>query len=197
MADNPIGTLVMTDPHHVTQLLQRWSGGDSRALDELTPLVYSEVRKLARSYLRRERPNHTLQPTALVNEAYIRLVDQRRVQWQSRAHFFGIAAQMMRRVLVDHARMRQAEKRGSGENAVVLDEALGVSAGRGLDLVRLDDALEALAVLDGRQARIVELRFFGELSIEETAEVVQVSPATVKREWAAARTWLRRELERR
>jgi RNA polymerase sigma factor (TIGR02999 family) len=197
MADNPIGTLVMTDPHHVTQLLQRWSGGDSRALDELTPLVYSEVRKLARSYLRRERPNHTLQPTALVNEAYIRLVDQRRVQWQSRAHFFGIAAQMMRRVLVDHARMRQAEKRGSGENAVVLDEALGVSAGRGLDLVRLDDALEALAVLDARQARIVELRFFGELSIEETAEVVQVSPATVKREWAAARTWLRRELERR
>jgi len=189
--------LPMTDPHHVTQLLQRWSGGDSRALDELTPLVYSEVRKLARSYLRRERPNHTLQPTALVNEAYIRLVDQRRVQWQSRAHFFGIAAQMMRRVLVDHARMRQAEKRGSGENAVVLDEALGVSAGRGLDLVRLDDALEALAVLDARQARIVELRFFGELSIEETAEVVQVSPATVKREWAAARTWLRRELERR
>ena len=187
----------MTDPHRVTQLLQRWSGGDSRALDELTPLVYSEVRKLARSYLRRERPNHTLQPTALVNEAYIRLVDQRRVQWQSRAHFFGIAAQMMRRVLVDHARMRQAEKRGSGENAVVLDEALGVSAGRGLDLVRLDDALEALAVLDARQARIVELRFFGELSIEETAEVVQVSPATVKREWAAARTWLRRELERR
>jgi RNA polymerase sigma factor (TIGR02999 family) len=189
--------LPMTDPHHVTQLLQRWSGGDSRALDELTPLVYSEVRKLARSYLRRERPNHTLQPTALVNEAYLRLVDQRRVQWQSRAHFFGIAAQMMRRVLVDHARMRQAEKRGAGENAVALDEALGVSTGRGLDLVRLDDALEALAALDARQARIVELRFFGELSIEETAEVVQVSPATVKREWAVARTWLRRELERR
>ena len=163
--------LPMTDPHHVTQLLQRWSGGDSRALDELTPLVYSEVRKLARSYLRRERPNHTLQPTALVNEAYLRLVD--------------------------HARMRQAEKRGAGENAVALDEALGVSTGRGLDLVRLDDALEALAALDARQARIVELRFFGELSIEETAEVVQVSPATVKREWAVARTWLRRELERR
>jgi RNA polymerase sigma factor (TIGR02999 family) len=187
----------MADSHNVTQLLQRWSGGDSRALDELTPLVYSEVRKLARSYLRRERPNHTLQPTALVNEAYIRLVDQRRVQWQNRAHFFGIAAQMMRRVLVDHARMRQAEKRGSGENAVVLDDALAVSADRGVDLVRLDDALEALAALDARQARIVELRFFGELTIEETAEVVQVSPATVKREWAAARTWLRRELERR
>jgi len=187
----------MTDPHRVTQLLQRWSGGDSRALDELTPLVYSEVRKLARSYLRRERPNHTLQPTALVNEAYIRLVDQRQVQWQSRAHFFGIAAQMMRRVLVDHARMRQAAKRGSGENDVVLDEALGVSADRSLDLVRLDDALEALAALDARQARIVELRFFGELNIEETAEVVQISPATVKREWAVARTWLRRELERR
>ena len=186
-----------TDQHRVTGLLQRWSGGDSKALDELTPLVYSEVRKLARSYLRRERSNHTLQATALVNEAYIRLVDQRKVQWQSRAHFFGIAAQMMRRVLVDHARTRNAEKRGSGEVPVVLDEALGVSNSRSLDLVRLDDALEALAALDARQAKIVELRFFGELSIEETAEVVRLSPATVKREWAAARTWLRRELERR
>src|SRR5262245_24034160 len=183
--------------HHVTQLLQRWSGGDSRALDELTPLVYSEVRNLARSYLRRERPNHTLQATALVNEAYLRLVDQRRVQWKNRAHFFGIAAQVMRRVLVDHARMRKAEKRGSGETPLVLDEALDVRADRNLDLVQLDDALDALAALDPRQAKIVELRFFGELSIEETAEVVKLSPATVKREWAAARAWLRRELERR
>ena len=184
-----------TSQHRVTQLLQKWSGGDSRALDELTPLVYSEVRKLARSYLRRERPDHTLQATALVNEAYIRLIDQRRVQWQSRAHFFGIAAQMMRRVLVDHARMRKADKRGSGAEAVVLDEAL-LSIERPVDLVRLDDALEALAALDPRQAKIVELRYFGELSIEETAEVVNLSPTTVKREWAAARTWLRRELDR-
>jgi RNA polymerase sigma factor (TIGR02999 family) len=194
---SPAKAMPETSQHRVTQLLQRWSSGDSRALDELTPLVYSEVRKLARSYLRRERPNHTLQATALVNEAYIRLVDQRSVQWKNRAHFFGIAAQVMRRVLVDHARMRKADKRGSGEAPLVLDEALDVSAGRSLDLVRLDDALEALATLDPRQAQIVELRFFGELSIEETAEVVKLSPATVKREWAAARAWLRRELERR
>ena len=184
-----------TSQHRVTQLLQKWSSGDSRALDELTPLVYSEVRKLARSYLRRERPDHTLQATALVNEAYIRLIDQRKVQWQSRAHFFGIAAQMMRRVLVDHARMRKADKRGAGAEAIVLDEAL-LSVERPVDLVRLDDALESLATLDPRQAKIVELRYFGELSIEETAEVVDLSPTTVKREWAAARTWLRRELER-
>jgi RNA polymerase sigma factor (TIGR02999 family) len=186
-----------TTQHHLTQLLQRWSAGDSRALDELTPLVYAEVRKLARRYLQRERPNHTLQATALVNEAYIRLIDQRSVQWKNRAHFYGIAAQVMRRVLVDHARMRKADKRGSGETPLVLDEALDVSADRGLDLVHLDDALKALAALDPRQAKIVELRFFGELSIEETAEVVRLSPATVKREWAAARIWLRRELERR
>jgi RNA polymerase sigma factor (TIGR02999 family) len=191
-----LALMAETSQHRVTQLLRKWSGGDSRALDELTPLVYAEVRKLARSYLRRERPGHTLQATALVNEAYIRLIDQRQVQWQNRAHFFGIAAQMMRRVLVDHARMRNAEKRGSGENPIVLDDAMGVAADRHLDLVRLDDALQALAALDPRQAKIVELRYFGELSIEETAAVLDLSPTTVKREWAAARTWLRRELER-
>jgi len=177
-------------------LLKAWSGGDRRALDDLLPVVYTEVRKLARSYLRRERPDHTLQATALVNEAYMRLVDQRDVRWQNRAHFFGIAAQIMRRILVDHARMHQAEKRGSGESRIVFDEALEVAAERSLDLVALDDALTALADLDPRQAKIVELRFFGGLSIEETAEVVQLSPATVKREWAVARAWFRRELER-
>ena len=185
-----------TSQHRVTQLLQKWSNGDSQALDELTPLVYSEVRKLARSYSSPRRPDHTMQATALVNEAYIRLIDQKKVQWQNRAHFFGIAAQMMRRVLVDHARMRKAEKRGSGESPIVLEESMALSTERPLDLVRLDDALQALATLDPRQAKIVELRYFGELSIEETAAVVNLSPTTVKREWAAARTWLRRELER-
>jgi len=186
-----------TDQHDMTRLLKAWSGGDRQALDDLLPVVYSEVRKLARSYLRRERPDHTLQATALVNEAYIRLIDQRDVKWQNRAHFFGIAAQIMRRILVDHARMQKAGKRGSGVNPVVLDEALEVASDQHLDFVALDDALNALAELDPRQAKIVELRYFGGLSIEETAEVVQLSPATVKREWAGARTWLRRELERR
>jgi RNA polymerase sigma factor (TIGR02999 family) len=184
------------DPHEVTRLLRAWSDGDRQALDALLPVVYAEVRRLARSYLRRERPDHTLQATALVNEAYLRLVDQREVQWQNRAHFFGIAAQIMRRILVDHARMRGAQKRGSGEVPVVFDEALEVAAERNLDIVALDEALEALAALDARQARIVELRFFGGLSIEEAAEVLSLSPATVKREWAGARAWLRRELQR-
>jgi len=186
-----------TDQHDMTRLLKAWSGGDRQALDDILPVAYSEVRKLARSYLRRERPDHTLQATALVNEAYIRLIDQRDVQWQNRAHFFGIAAQIMRRILVDHARMQKAGRRGSGVNPVVLDEALEVASDQHLDFVALADALNALAELDPRQAKIVELRYFGGLSIEETAEVVQLSPATVKREWAGARTWLRRELERR
>jgi RNA polymerase sigma-70 factor, ECF subfamily len=187
-----------SEEQDVTKLLKAWGSGDQEALNALLPAVYCEVRKLAQSYLRRERPDHTLQPTALVNEAYMRLVDQREVRWQNRAHFFGIAAQMMRRVLVDHARAHQAEKRGSGEVPVLLDEALGVAAAdRGLDVVALDEALKGLAELDSRQARIVELRFFGGLSIEETAEVTELSPATVKREWAGARAWLRRELERR
>jgi RNA polymerase sigma-70 factor, ECF subfamily len=186
-----------SNPHDVTKLLKAWSGGDQQALNDLLPAVYQEVRKLARSYLRRERADHTLQATALVNEAYLRLVDQREVEWNNRAHFFGIAAQVMRRVLVDHARMRKADKRGSGEQPVLLDEALVAAPDAHLDLVAVDDALAALAALDPRQAKIVELRFFGGLSIEETAEVANVSPATVKREWAAARAWLRRELDRR
>src|SRR5262245_3739846 len=187
----------MSDPnqHDVTRLLKAWSGGDRQALDELMPALYSEIRKLAGSYLRRERPDHTLQATALVNEAYMRLVDQREVQWQNRAHFFGIAAQIMRRILVDHARMQKAEKRGRGQSPIVIDEAFDV-ADRQLDFVAVDDALKTLAELDPRQAQIVELRFFGGLSIEETAEVTKLSPATIKREWASARAWLRRELER-
>jgi RNA polymerase sigma factor (TIGR02999 family) len=185
------------NPEDVTRLLKAWSNGDQQALNDLLPAVYQEVRKLAQSYLRRERSDHTLQPTALVNEAYLRLVDQRDVHWNSRSHFFGIAAQVMRRILVDHARMRNADKRGSGDRPRVLDEALEVAAiDENLDLVALDDALKTLAELDPRQARVVELRFFGGLSIEETAEVVGLSPATVKREWVGARTWLRRELER-
>src|SRR5678815_2010380 len=178
-----------TPKDDVTRLLRAWSDGDQQALNDLMPAVYTEVRKLARSYLRRERPDHTLQPTALVNEAYLRLIDQRQVRWNNRAHFFGIAAQMMRRVLVDHARSRKADKRGSGEAAVVLDEALEIANVQNVDVVAVDEALAALAALDERQARIVELRFFGGLSIEETAEVVGLSPATVKREWAAARAW--------
>lgn len=188
----------MTEPPapDVTQLLKQWSGGNREAFDRLLPVVYTEIRKLARSYLRRERPDHTLQATALVNEAYLRLIDQRSVNWQNRAHFFGIAAQIMRRLLVDHARMKHADKRGSGLSPVVLDEALDVAADRNLDVVALHDALNVLAELDPRQARIVELRFFGGLSIEEAAEVMQLSPATIKRELLSARAWLRRELER-
>jgi RNA polymerase sigma factor (TIGR02999 family) len=180
----------------ITTLLKAWSGGDQAALNDLMPALYAEIRKLAASYLRRERPDHTLQATALVNEAYIKLVDQRAVQWQNRAHFFGVAAQIMRRILVDHARAQKADKRGSGLRPIVLDEALEVAGNRPLDFVAVDEALNALAELDPRQAQIVELRYFGGLSIEETAEVIRLSPATIKREWASARAWLRRELER-
>lgn len=180
----------------VTRLLADWREGDQQALEQLAPLVYDELRRLAGRYLRRERINHTLQSTALVHEAYLRLIDQSRVQWQNRAHFFGVAAQMIRRILVDHARGHQAAKRGSGVARLSLDEALDASAPRDLDLVALDDALETLARLDPQQSRIIELRYFAGLSIEETAEVVGVSPATVKREWASARAWLFRELNR-
>lgn len=180
----------------VTRLLADWSKGDDQALEQLAPLVYDELRRLAGRYLRRERINHTLQSTALVHEAYLRLIDQSRVQWQNRAHFFGVAAQMIRRILVDHARSHQAAKRGSGVARLTLDEALDASAPRDLDLVALDDALETLARLDPQQSRIIELRYFAGMSIEETSEVLGVSPATVKREWASARAWLYRELSR-
>jgi RNA polymerase sigma factor (TIGR02999 family) len=184
----------MAEPERaVTALLRDWSGGDQAALERLMPLVYAELRKLAASYLRSERPNHTLQPTALVNEAYLRLVDQRNVNWQNRAHFFGIAAQMMRRILVDHARRRQAGKRDAAP--YLLQASADLPGGfRDLELLALDEALRGLAALDTRQARIVELRFFGGLTVEETAEAAGVSPATVKREWRTARAWLAREI---
>lgn len=179
----------------VTALLQDWSGGDRQALERLMPLVYGELRRLAGSYLRSERPDHTLQPTALVHEAYLRLIDQRKVVWKNRAHFFGIAAQMMRRILVDHARRRQAAKRDAERFRVVSGTTGGAAAEDDApDLLALDSALDALERLDPRQARIVELRFFAGLTVDETAEVANVSSATVKREWRPARAWLRREI---
>ena len=182
-------------PADVTQLLTNWSKGDRSALEQLMPLVYGELRRLASSYLRRERPDHTLQSTALVHEAFMRLINQRDVEWKSRAHFYGIAAQMIRRILVDYARSQNAEKRGSGAIKLELDDALAVPQESGLDVVGLNDALERLAVFDERQSRIVELRFFAGLSIEETAEVMHLSPASIKREWTSARAWLFRELQ--
>lgn len=178
----------------ITQLLIEWSRGNQAAFDQLMPLVYDELRKLARSQLRHERPDHTLQATALVHEAYLRLIDQHSVTWKNRAHFFGIASQMMRRILVNYAVRRGARKRGGFVQTVSLDDALGLSGERGLDVVALDEALKELERLDPRQSRIVELRFFGGLSIEETAEVVNISPATVKREWVTAKLWLRRQM---
>lgn len=190
--------LFMADPSapDVTRLLMNWSKGDSAALDELMPLVYGELRRLASAYLRRERPGHTLESTALVHEAFLRLIDQREVQWKSRAHFYGIAAQMIRRILVDYARAQHAEKRGSGGIKLSLDEAMAVPKGTELDVLGLNEALDRLAAMDPRQAKVVELRFFAGLSIEETAEVMELSPATVKREWTTARVWLFREMTR-
>lgn len=186
----------MDDSSDVTRLLIDWRRGDKEALDRLMPVVYGELHRLAEIYLHRERPGHTLQPTALVNEAYLRLVDQRQVEWQSRAHFFGIAAQMMRRILVDRARAHKADKRGGGLYRVTLDSSFDVEERRDLDLLALDEALEALAKLDPRQSRIVELRFFVGLTIEETAEVIGVSPITVRRDWNLAKAWLYREIGR-
>jgi RNA polymerase sigma factor (TIGR02999 family) len=180
-------------PDEVTQLLQAWSAGEQGALDKLVPVVYQELRRLAQRYMAHEQPGHTLQTTALVNEAYLRLVNVKQVNWQNRAHFFGVSAQLIRRILVDHARSRRSLKRGGGV-AVSLDEALLVSQERGADLVALDDALKTLAAMDPRRGRVVELRFFGGLSVEETAEVVRVSPETVMHDWKFAKAWLLREL---
>jgi RNA polymerase sigma-70 factor, ECF subfamily len=179
---------------HVTQLLHAWSQGEDAALDELLPLVHQELRRLARRYMFGERPDHTLQTTALVNEAYLRLVDSRQVNWQNRAHFFAISAQLMRRILVDHARARGYQKRGGGVPKVTLDEALMGPQGKGQDLVALDGALKALAILDPRKSKVVELRFFGGLNVEETAEVLKVSPDTVLRDWRLGKAWLAREI---
>ena len=182
----------------VTQLLVEWGGGDRAALDRLLPLVFDELRRLAASYLRRERAGHTLQPTALVNEAYLRLIDQEGAQWQNRAPFFGIAANLMRQILVDHARQRSADKRGGSQlQRLSLTQAERLVKQEELDVLALNEALERLAEFDPQQARIVELKFFGGLTIEETAEVLGVSHATVEREWKLARAWLRRELSDR
>jgi len=181
-------------PQEVTQLLVAWRNGDEAARDELMPLVYQELHRLAHQYMSRERPGHTLQTSALVNEAFLRLADQRDVQWQNRAHFIGIAGQMMRRILVDYARNRGYAKRGGSALQVSLDEELIVSEERSAEVVALDDALQSLARLDERKSRLVELRFFGGLSIEETAEVLGVSPGTVMRDWTLAKAWLRREM---
>jgi RNA polymerase sigma factor (TIGR02999 family) len=176
----------------MTQLLVAWGDGDRAALDRLMPLIYEELRRLAHQYMSRERPGHTLQTSELVNEAYLRLIDQRDVRWQNRAHFFGVAAQMMRRILVDYARRRHYAKRGGDARRVPLDEAMIVSEERAADVLALDDALKSLAEIDPRQSQIVELRFFGGLSIEETAAVLAVSPGTVMRDWTLAKAWLRR-----
>ena len=182
-------------PGAVTELLRAWSDGDDGALEQLTPLVEAELRRLARGYMRRERRDHTLQVTALVNEAFLRLTDARRVRWQDRAHFLGISARLMRRVLVDHARSRGYRKRGGDAQRVTLDEGLVASPAPVVDVVALDRALEALAAADVRKSRVIELRYFGGLSVEETAEVLHVSPDTVKRDWRLAKLWLLRELE--
>jgi len=180
-------------PEAVTALLRAWSHGDEKARDRLLPLVYADLRRRAARFLRRERPDHTLQPTALVHEAYMRLVGQS-ADWQNRSHFFGVASEMMRRVLVDHARARRAARREGDRFQVTLDEGLAVSQPREVDLVALDAALEELAALDARQGRMVELRFFGGLSLEETAEALGVSLATVKRDWHSAKAWLFRRM---
>jgi RNA polymerase sigma factor (TIGR02999 family) len=184
-----------SEPGQVTQLLERWGRGDQSALDELTPLVYNELRNVADAYLRRERPDHTLQATALVNEAYLRLIGQKHGRWQGRKHFFGIAARLMRQVLVEHARKHKAEKRGGGRVAVTLEQFAEVSTTPDVDILAVHEALERLAVFDAQQAQVVELRFFGGLSIDETAEILGVGHATVEREWTMARAWLRNELK--
>ena len=183
-------------PHEISELLVAWGGGDESALDRLMPLVYDELRRLAHRYMSHERPGHTLQTTALVNEAYLRLVNWREARWQNRAHFFAVAAQMMRRILVDFARDRQYLKRGGGALRISLDEAASFTEGRGEDLVALDEALTALAEVDRRKGQVVEMRFFGGLSVKEVAEVLKVSEETVMRDWRLAKVWLLRELGR-
>jgi len=182
-------------PDSITELLLKWGDGDPAAIERLMPLVYDELRRLAVRYLRRERANHTLQPTALINEAYLRLVDQQKVKWQGRAQFYGLAARVMRNILVDHARNQQAAKRGGQQFQVSLDADQRVGAGPGVEFIAVHEALERLNAIDSKKAQIVELRFFGGLSIEETAEVLGLGHATVERDWKMARAWLARELK--
>jgi RNA polymerase sigma-70 factor (ECF subfamily) len=186
-----------SSPHSVTALLLDWSNGNKESLDKLIPVIYDELRRHAARQLRRERLGHTLQTTALIHEAYLRLVDQKNVRWQNRAHFFGIAANLMRQILVDHARKHNAAKRGGTDIKLSLDEAMLVSEGPDMDLLTLDEALTRLATIDPRKGRTVELRYFGGLSMEETAEVLEVSMSTAKHDWSMAKAWLRRELSRR
>jgi RNA polymerase sigma factor (TIGR02999 family) len=186
--------LMAIEPHRVTMLLRKWSEGDETALDELTPLVYGELRRLAHQHMHHEKPGHLLQTSALINEAYLRLIEERGIKWESRRHFFGIATRLMRRILVDDARRRHFLKRGGTQVQIPLDDALSVSQEQATNIVALDDALQSLELKDKRKSQIVELRFFGGLSIEETAEVLQVSPGTVMREWTFARAWLRDEM---
>jgi RNA polymerase sigma factor (TIGR02999 family) len=183
--------------YELTQLLNAWSEGDRAALDELTPLVYEELRRLARRHMNRERKGHTLQTTALVNEAYLRLFNREQLHWQNRAHFFAIAAQLMRCILVDHARGQASQKRGGKPLKISLDEGAVIANERSSEVIALDEALKGLAAIDLRQSSIVELRFFGGLSVDETAEVLALSPATIKREWRSAKLWLHREISRR
>ncbi|HVF23082.1 MAG TPA: sigma-70 family RNA polymerase sigma factor [Pyrinomonadaceae bacterium] len=183
-----------TKQHEITQLLAEWREGNQSALDELYPLVYDELHRLARRYMSRERAGHTLQTTALINEAYVRLVDQKNVVWANRAHFFAISAQIMRRILIDHARRHAYAKRGGGARPVTLDEAANITPGIGSDLLRLDEALKSLAEMDPRRSQVVELRYFGGLNNEEIAGVLHVSENTVTRDWNMARAWLYQQL---
>lgn len=183
-------------PNEVTQLLINWSNGDEAALDQLIPLVHAELRRLARHYMGRENPGHTLQTSALINEAFLRLIDQQNVAWQNRSHFFAVSGQVMRHILIDHARRHAYAKRGGGARKVSFDEALTLDDRRADELIALDDALNTLAAMDKRKSQIIELRFFGGLSIEETAEALNISPITVTREWRSAKAWLRREMNR-
>lgn len=183
-------------PQDISQLLRAWGAGDQTALDRLMPLVYDELRRMAERYMNRQPAGHTLQTTALIHEAYLRLVNQQEMHWQNRAHFFGVAAKAMRSILVDYARTRQAFKRGGAARQVTLDEAAAVSTAPTAELVALDDALQRLAAFDQRKCQVVEMRYFGGLTVEETAAVLQVSPETVARDWRLARTWLLRELSK-
>ena len=187
--------MIAPPTEQVTRMLIDWSKGDTDAPARLMPLVYEELRQLAHNYLQRERADHTLQATGLVHEAYLRLVDQSTTTWQNRAHFFGVAAQVMRRILVDYARSHRAEKRGGTWDKLAFDDSLAPSSERNVDLVALDDALKDLGTFDARQSQIVEMRFFGGLTNEEIGEVLNVSPRTVKREWRVAKAWLRREIK--
>ena len=184
----------MVAPRDITALLGDWGRGDEAALNQLLPLVYAELRRVAARQLRNERPHHTLQPTALVHEAYLRLVDQHRADWQNRAHFFGVAARVMRRILVDHARRHGASKRGEGVSCLSIDEAKDVAASSEMPILALDQALDRLEQVDSELAKVVELRAFGGLTIEEAAQVLSVSPSTAKRDWRTAKAWLNREL---